>query len=77
MQREHIADGWWRMPGKPQGTWPGTKNARDHRVWLSEPALALIDAKRVHNDEAGAALRKLTAGLGIARATPHDLRRTV
>ena len=52
MQREHIADGWWRMPGKPQGTWPGTKNGRDHRVWLSESALALVDAKRVHNDEA-------------------------
>ena len=43
MQREHIADGWWQMPGKPQGDWPGTKNGRDHRVWLSEPAQALIE----------------------------------
>ena len=32
MQREHIVDGWWQMPGKPQGAWPGTKNGRDHRV---------------------------------------------
>ena len=76
LQVEHIADGWWRMPGRPQGSWPGTKNGRSHHIWLSEPALALIDAKRVHNDEAGAALRKLTAALGFARATPHDLRRT-
>ena len=26
MQREHIVDGWWQMPGKPEGDWPGTKN---------------------------------------------------
>ena len=43
MQREHIVDGWWQLPGKPQGNWPGTKNGRDHRVWLSEPAQALIE----------------------------------
>src|SRR5262249_19068810 len=29
MQREHVVDGWWRMPGKPEGSWPGTKNGRD------------------------------------------------
>ena len=44
MQREHIVDGWWQLPGKPQGEWPGTKNARDHRIWLSEPAQALIES---------------------------------
>ena len=43
MQREHIVDGWWQMPGKPQGDWPGTKNGTDHRVALSEPALALVE----------------------------------
>ena len=32
MQREHIAEGWWQMPGQPTGSWSGTKNARDHRV---------------------------------------------
>ena len=42
MQREYIVDGWWQMPGKPQGDWPGTKNGRDHRVALSDPAQALI-----------------------------------
>ena len=76
LRREHIADGWWRLPGKPQGTWPGTKNGRDHRVWLSEPALVLLDTERVGNNEAGATLRKLTAALGLERTTPHDLRRT-
>ena len=44
MEREHIVEGWWQMPGKPQGDWPGTKNGRDHRVWLSEPAQALIES---------------------------------
>ncbi len=39
----HIVDGWWQMPGKPVGDWPGTKNGRDHRVALSEPALELIE----------------------------------
>ena len=44
MQREHIVEGWWQLPGKPQGNWPGTKNGRDHRVWLSEQAEALIES---------------------------------
>src|SRR5262249_35220380 len=43
MQREHIADGWWQMPGKLVGKRPGTKNGRDHRVWLSEPAQGLVE----------------------------------
>ena len=76
MQRDHIADGWWQMPGKPQGAWPGTKNGRDHRVWLSEPAQALIHVKRVGSTASGALLKRLVAELGIERATPHDLRRT-
>ena len=77
MQREHIVEGWWQLPGKPQGDWPGTKNARDRRVWLSEPAQALIDQ---HLAEEGgqprALLRDLVADLKLERATPHDLRRT-
>ena len=77
MRAEHIADGWWQMPGKPVGDWPGTKNGRDHRVWLSEPAQTLIDQ---HLAEKGsqprALLRQLVADLKIERATPHDLRRT-
>jgi integrase len=54
MQREHIADGWWQMPGKPQRDWPGTKNGRDHRVALSEPALDLIE---IHLADRGSANR--------------------
>ena len=42
MQAAHIEGGFWRMPGKPQGEWPGTKNGRDHRVALSEPALEQV-----------------------------------
>jgi integrase len=35
MRHEHIKDGWWEMPGKPDGTgWRGTKNGLSHRVWL-------------------------------------------
>ena len=41
MQAAHIVDGFWQMPGKPVGDWPGTKNGRDHRVALSTAALDL------------------------------------
>jgi hypothetical protein len=54
MQRDHISEGWWQLPGKPQGAWPGTKNGRDHRVWLSKPAQALIDAKRTRRNQSSA-----------------------
>ena len=79
MQPEHIVDGWWQMPGKPQGDWPGTKNGKDHRVALSEPAQVLI---RLHLADKGGVnrssslMKKLVAEFGIERATPHDLRRT-
>ena len=79
MQRDHIVDGFWQMPGKPVGDWPGTKNGRDHRVALSEPALALIEghlAAKNSCNRAGLLLKKLVAELGIERVTPHDLRRT-
>ena len=79
MQREHIVDGWWQLPGKPQGDWPGTKNARDHRIWLSEPAQALIESHLQQQRSAktsGAFMRRLVTALGIERATPHDLRRS-
>ena len=79
MQREHIAEGWWQMPGKPVGDWPGTKNARDHRVWLSEPAQALIDAhlaNRATRKTSARLMGKLVSEAKLERATPHDLRRT-
>jgi integrase len=92
MRREHIVDGWWEMPGAPAAGWPGTKNARSHRVWLAAPVRAVMD--ELVDDErsstgcvfAGprgnavykldAAMRVLCAKLGVPRATPHDLRRT-
>ena len=45
MRYEHIRDGWWEMPGKPDPAlgWPGTKNGRSHRVWLPEPARAILE----------------------------------
>ena len=33
---------WWYLPGAADKTWPGTKNGRDNRIWLSEPALAIV-----------------------------------
>jgi integrase len=43
MKREHLKDGWWEMPGKPDDAgWPGTKNGQAHRVWLSEPVRNII-----------------------------------
>ena len=36
--------GWWVMPGKPEAKtgWPGTKNGKAHRVWITEEALKLV-----------------------------------
>ena len=77
MQRDHVAEGWWRMPGKPKGDWPGTKNARDHRVAMSDPAQALIESHLAEpSKRSSKLLREIVAELKIERATPHDLRRT-
>jgi len=88
MRREHISDGWWTMPGKPdpKTEWPGTKNGQTHRVWLPAAAQAII--AEVSDGEAtgfvfgcgrqamDAAMRAICQRLGAERATPHDLRRT-
>jgi integrase len=44
MRLEHISDGWWTMPGKPDPNlgWPGTKNGESHWVWLVEPVREMI-----------------------------------
>jgi integrase len=93
MRREHIKDGWWLMPGEPVPSlgWPGTKNAKAHRVWLSAPAQALIAQLADENAADGflfagarggyvhgldAVMREACRKLGVERATPHDLRRT-
>jgi integrase len=43
MRYEHIKD-WWELSGPevPELEWPGTKNGRDHKVWLSEPVRDII-----------------------------------
>jgi integrase len=81
MRREHIADGWWTMPGAPVPAlgWPGTKNGAGHRVWLPAAVQELI------GDGASGAVfsgvsdldRTMRQIIGeLPRATPHDLRRT-
>jgi len=90
MRREHIRDGWWEMPGEPiAGVWPGTKNANGHRVWISQPAKALL--AELEGESIGyvfatvngnalsgldIAMRNICRKLGIERITPHDLRRS-
>src|SRR5262249_17926157 len=85
MRSEHIVDGWWEMPGKPTGDWPGTKNGQSHRVWLPQPAQALLsevfllsDRRTVTAPKAvSPVMRAICSELGIAeKVTPHDLRRT-
>jgi len=79
MKRQHIRDGWWEMPGEPDGElgWPGTKNGRTHRVWLPQPASLLATNKLPSVAQLSATMRAICAQLGITeKVTPHDLRRT-
>jgi integrase len=91
MRYEHIRDGFWEMPGEViPGIWPGTKNGRSHRVWLSAPVQELIAnlgtdraAGYIFGGERGRpprgldeAMRTACAKIGATRATPHDLRRS-
>jgi len=89
MRTEHIVDGWWEMPGEPVAKldWPGTKNGKSNRIWLSEPAQRIIKemeaSEFVFKAPRGGpiraldiAMRAICKKLGAERATPHDLRRT-
>ena len=78
MEKDHVVDGWWQLPGKPKGAWPGTKNGRDHRVSLSEPARALLKShlEEKSGNKSSALLKRLVAEFKLERVTPHDLRRT-
>jgi integrase len=93
MRREHIKDDWWEMPGEPVPSlgWPGTKNARAHRVWLSAPVRTILAELAPDDASTGfvfagprggpvtgldGAMRTACRKLGAERATPHDLRRT-
>ena len=84
MRWEHVVDNWWCLPGKPQAEkrWPGTKNKKNHRVYLSAPVHRLIGSgesgfifSRRHDlDEV---MRQICKRLGVEeKVTPHDLRRT-
>ena len=88
MRREHIVDGWWRMPGGPDPKlrWPGTKNGASHSVWLAEPVQSII-AELSDGEETGlvfvgagkpsVVMGAICAKLGVdEKVTPHDLRRT-
>jgi integrase len=84
MRHEHIADGWWTMPGAANEHWRGTKNAQTHRVWLPQAVQEILT--QLSDDDSGFvfgrpprladAMRGFCKDLGIERATPHDLRRT-
>jgi integrase len=86
MNTEHIAANWWKMPGEPVESlgWPGTKNARPHRVWLPAPVQQIIADMDttgrvfadVNTNKMAKAMQTICTALGVARCTPHDLRRT-
>jgi integrase len=78
MRREHIADGWWTMPGAANDNWPGTKNGATHRVWLPVAVQEILVT--LGEDESGfvfgrpprlaeAMRRGICKDLGIPRAT--------
>ena len=61
-------------------SWPGTKNAQSHRVWLSEPVHELLPdvlAASTRSGQMQRDMRHICAKLGVKeKVTPHDLRRT-
>jgi integrase len=85
---EHLKGDFWEMPGLPSDVWPGTKNAKSHRVALSAPVRALIEALADGEMPAsgyvfevnGRAMQHLERPMaklaGIEATRPHDLRRT-
>jgi integrase len=91
MRWEHIVDGWWSMPGRPEPStgWPGTKNGQGHRVWLPHATRGILAELsscptvcsgfvlgRAVSD-AAPAMREVCSNLKITdKVTPHDLRRT-
>ena len=83
LNRAHVVDDrWWVMPGAPdpRTSWPGTKNAQSHRVWLSElalPLLADVFTTLTNTDQMQRDMRNLCDRLEVGeKVTPHDLRRT-
>jgi integrase len=88
MRYEHLNGDFWEMPGAPSDVWPGTKNAKSHRVALSAPVRALIEeladgempASGYVFEVNGRAMQHLERPMaklaGIEATRPHDLRRT-
>jgi integrase len=85
MRYDQIVDGWWNMPGAADAKtgWPGTKNGVTHRVWLPKAVQAIIAGQNVGDDfvfgqtvDVRATMRSICKQLDVARATPHDMRRT-
>jgi integrase len=88
-----VSGGWWSLPGAPDTAtgWPGTKNGQSHRVWLSDPARAILVELESDNRSGfvfggsrgksigglDAVMRELSVRLGFKDTVrPHDLRRT-
>jgi integrase len=95
MRREHIEQisdegAWWHLPGAPdQNGWPGTKGKKDHKVWLSRAACAVLTKLKLGDDKPTGfvfgspvhnldeTMRQICASLKAKnKVTPHDLRRT-
>jgi integrase len=83
LHQQHVVDErWWAMPGAPdpKTSWPGTKNAQSHRIWLSEPVHELLPdvlASCVRSGQLQREMRDICAKVGVGeKVTPHDLRRT-
>src|SRR5262249_10569815 len=82
MRAEHVKDGWWTLPGEPQGDyWPGTKNSRSHSVWLPQVVRDAINSSGfVFGDpemRLDITMRRACEAAGITDPVrPHDLRRT-
>src|SRR5262245_19240131 len=81
LHRAHVVDDrWWAMPGAPdpRTSWPGTKNAQSHRVWLSQPVHELLpDVLAAPTGRMQKEMRDICGKLEVGeKVTPHDLRRT-
>ena len=78
----------WTLPGEPEGTWRGTKNARTHEVPLSAPVIALLHELGPENigpvfpstrrgyHMAIPSVASVWKDLDIPFFRPHDLRAT-
>lgn len=84
---EHIKDGWWHMPGRPDPKtgWPGTKNGDKHSIWIPEAAQEIMGEPKtegfvfpdISTKDMQIAMRAICKTLEVTeKVTPHDLRRT-